>query len=527
MRWLLALTTVCLVFPAAGVHAGPAKRCVGEPPRQTEDPMSPSCVATYSGDNGGVTSRGVTGDEIRVLLYFDAGSYSYESTPSAGFGLRYFDLDRELPNCLETYPTSLDADNCYSSPVRAARSLGRFVNDRFQTWKRRIHLYATFTAASSDYERRWDAVQIADELRPFAVIDLTTFNGHRDALAGSLAGRGTVVISSAASRDAALYGDLAPFVWSFWPDAQHRALAYAGYVCDKLADRPVAHSGTSGVGSFNGQPRKFAILRSADPAYPERARFSESVKNHLADCDVTPAMEVTYVKSGFAVDNSDHGIDTALAVRAMQNAGISTVLHLGGVESKFSHVAAAQLYFPEIVVAGDLELDSSTYAGYQDPLVWANAFGTTPVIRRDSLAESYGARAFWEATPQGLAKDVTYADEYYSDFLMLATGVQTAGALLTPDALEAGFQSIDRGASTGPYDPAFTFTEGDATGIDDATEIWWDPIADAPDANKPGCYRLASGGERHIDQWPTAFTAFSDPAASCLSYGPPVAVRPA
>jgi hypothetical protein len=45
------------------------KRCVGNPPRQTEDPTSPPCVAFFDGDNFGSTYQGVTGEEIRVLIY--------------------------------------------------------------------------------------------------------------------------------------------------------------------------------------------------------------------------------------------------------------------------------------------------------------------------------------------------------------------------------------------------------------------------------------------------------------------------
>ncbi|HEX9889335.1 MAG TPA: hypothetical protein VGA69_07640, partial [Nitriliruptorales bacterium] len=40
------------------------KRCVGDPPRQTEDLMSPPCVAHFGGDNGGATYHGVTGEQI-------------------------------------------------------------------------------------------------------------------------------------------------------------------------------------------------------------------------------------------------------------------------------------------------------------------------------------------------------------------------------------------------------------------------------------------------------------------------------
>src|SRR5688572_29355597 len=48
------------VAPAVrGVGKNPStKRCVGNPPRQTEDPMSPPCVAHYQGDNSGATAPG-------------------------------------------------------------------------------------------------------------------------------------------------------------------------------------------------------------------------------------------------------------------------------------------------------------------------------------------------------------------------------------------------------------------------------------------------------------------------------------
>src|SRR5205807_1613108 len=47
------------------------KGCVGKPPRQTEDPLAPPCVASFSGDNFGATYQGVSKDEISVLFYFD------------------------------------------------------------------------------------------------------------------------------------------------------------------------------------------------------------------------------------------------------------------------------------------------------------------------------------------------------------------------------------------------------------------------------------------------------------------------
>ncbi|MCI0347640.1 MAG: hypothetical protein L0221_19740, partial [Chloroflexi bacterium] len=70
-----------------------AKRCVGNPPRQTEDPLAPPCVAFFQGDNFGATYQGVTRDEVRILLYVDG---NYNDVGSRGLTGRpngdYFDL---------------------------------------------------------------------------------------------------------------------------------------------------------------------------------------------------------------------------------------------------------------------------------------------------------------------------------------------------------------------------------------------------------------------------------------------------
>src|SRR5688572_9616548 len=51
---------------AQQINVPRVRRCVGDPPRQIEDPQSPPCVPYWEGDNGGATSKGVTRDEIRI-----------------------------------------------------------------------------------------------------------------------------------------------------------------------------------------------------------------------------------------------------------------------------------------------------------------------------------------------------------------------------------------------------------------------------------------------------------------------------
>src|SRR5207244_411943 len=62
------------------------RRCVGDPPRQIEDPQSPPCVPYWQGDNGGATSKGVTRDEIRI-----EGNY-YASPDDVAFFNRRFEF---------------------------------------------------------------------------------------------------------------------------------------------------------------------------------------------------------------------------------------------------------------------------------------------------------------------------------------------------------------------------------------------------------------------------------------------------
>src|SRR5688572_17912425 len=48
------------------IQVARVRKCIGDPPRQIEDPQSPPCVPYWAGDNGGATWQGVTRDEIII-----------------------------------------------------------------------------------------------------------------------------------------------------------------------------------------------------------------------------------------------------------------------------------------------------------------------------------------------------------------------------------------------------------------------------------------------------------------------------
>ncbi len=59
---------VAIAPPKRVIEKARVRRCVGDPPRQTEDPQSPPCVNYWQVDNGGAPAKGVTRDEIRVAV---------------------------------------------------------------------------------------------------------------------------------------------------------------------------------------------------------------------------------------------------------------------------------------------------------------------------------------------------------------------------------------------------------------------------------------------------------------------------
>src|SRR5687768_6588991 len=97
------------------------KRCVGNPPRQTEDPLAPPCVAYFDGDNFGATYQGVSREEVRILVYVSGGvRYTSSSTAAVSPTNEYFDLAEPPKN------------NDEFLVVKGMRAWQRYFNDRFQ-----------------------------------------------------------------------------------------------------------------------------------------------------------------------------------------------------------------------------------------------------------------------------------------------------------------------------------------------------------------------------------------------------------
>ncbi|MFZ6003519.1 MAG: hypothetical protein ACOYXM_06235 [Actinomycetota bacterium] len=484
------------------------KRCVGNPPRQTEDPLSPPCVAYWDpeSDNFGATYQGVTEDEIRVLIYLDGNirdigtARGTEVRPSS----TYYDLVNDPPK---------DDDQVW---VRAARGWQKYFNERYQTYGRFVHFYVYFSSSDQSPEgRRADAADNFNKVKPFATISLASFNGGGDAYLDSTAKRGVLNFGSFLGQEASFYARYPKLIWGFLPSLEIQAQQYADVLCGKYVGQPVDHSP-----QFNGQPRKFGLYYTTDPGFDTLRRFKDSVKKRFQECGGTIVTEQTFPKAGYAVDNSNTPRYASDAALAFQQAGVTTIIWPAGQEAKLSQAAARINYFPEIILAGDGQTDGDYAQATQEPTFWDNVMVVSnqplePELVKDQLC----FQAYRSSNPDSHQRDAgAYACDLYTNLRQLFIGIQVAGPRLGPTSIDKGFHAIPAIRSSDAQTPACYYLTNDYTCVKDYVLGLWDSAARA-DPQRPGCYRFAQGARYLLGEVPPGnATAQSRPDDPCLGY---------
>ncbi|MEO7804912.1 MAG: hypothetical protein ABIS18_11570 [Actinomycetota bacterium] len=498
------------------------KRCVGKPLRQTEDPNSPPCVPYFDGDNGGETWQGVTGEEVRVLIYHQTYMRgSGETTPAQN---SYCDIDASVPNetvgCVDGNTGIKDV-----YPVRVARAYSKYFNDRFQTYRRKVRFFVFFSGADSASKRSSDAADNWQRLKPFAVIDKASFGGFNDVYAKAMAKRQVSVYGQFAGLRNQFYRDLAPMVWSFFPDIEHAADLYTSYICTKVAPFPVTHAGDDkNSEKMNGLPRKYALMYTTDPKYTGYTYLADLVRQGLKNCPngakVDIVTEIQFNRSTYSTDRSPESANEArLNVAKLKQNKVTTVLWAGGYEAQHTPAAALGQYYPEWILSGDQQNDTLNHARNQDEDVWSHAWAVSNLLNESKLADSPCRQAFREASP-GSTELFEEGDacNFYRSFFTLFKAIQVAGPELNPTTIDQGHHAIPRQASTSPFVAACFYDPGDYTCVKDAQEIWWDKDAPDPEGDEDvkGCWRMVNNGSRYLaGTWDNQYSVFANPNDIC------------
>jgi hypothetical protein len=482
-----------------GQPGGARKRCVGSPPRQTEDMLSPPCVAFFEGDNGGATTRGVTRDEIVVVL-------SMENDESPHF------VDYAEPITDEEY--AVRGGPLHENKV--AKAYMRYFNDRYQTYGRTVHLYGYYGRQPGSGEgagaaARADLIEIEREKKPFALIPQRPDKGEYFA---TEAPRKDILTVMHQGFNRGLYQRNAPYLISYAPDTTDTARIAASYLCRKLNGRDARFSGEV---TDQSTLRTFGILYTQRPGTHLNKDLVRLFKERVRrECGVDISSTKEIAGAGQATYD-----DYPVALAQMRSEGVTTVIPIldTGASPFLLNGANAIGWHPEWFFfrlgTGDLP-DDARSARILPQDQWQHAFGMTFDYRRAHASRQHWYLALQEACPDCGQPTGEDASLMYETLTMLFYGIQAAGPRLTADTLDRGLHAIPERPSTSPYVPATYFTPGNYSWVKDAKMMWWDPAGQVEGENAVGCYRLPHEGKRYRNgEWPRGDRDLFSGSPSC------------
>jgi hypothetical protein len=513
-----------------------SKRCVGRPPKQTEDPFSPPCVADFRGDNFGSTYTGVTGKEVTVLFYFNGGPRGCVSQLAEGQrpSDKYYDLGKPAP----TNPNDPNYESAGTSSLypEVLRTYQQYFNDRYQTYNRFVHFWVYFGhvgsqgsnggdptntnggCASADL-RAQDAAANYEKLHPFAVVNFS--HEEAEAYTEAMASKNVVVFKSVGeSPNIGLQDRVfqkhkvngAGLIWSFLPSMEEFTGMYTSFICQKVTPFNTSLLADNASGDVkNGIPRKLGMIRADDQAgHPELLEFAANVKKATdasqGGCGgkyVVP--DSTYHPCCYdQATREDREKDRLTDMQKFQSAGVTTIIWPGGIEPLYSDAADKIGYHPEWILAGDRESDGNTDGGSQAAAEWnIHAWTVSSLNYRIANSQEYAYQAAASVDQNSADANGFLYLKVYEDVREMFVGIQVAGPSLTPASVDKGYHNIPHVISKDPRIPSCFYNTNEYTCIKDAVAEWYDTTA--PDQNfDSSCWKMtARGGRFQMGRWPS------------------------
>lgn len=457
------------------------------------DFFAPDCYAPFEGDNGGATSRGVTADSIKVVVY---------QGPDDDPVINY------ITDAVRVDDTNAEEAEVISDMVEYFETYYEFYGRSID-----IEFFQGSGIASDEVAARADAVRIAEDIQPFVVIGGPALTS---AFADELAAREVLCVSCGPSQPTEWYQERDPYVWGVDGSAMQKQAHVLEFIGKQLVGKPAEHAGDE---AMQGTERSFALV------YVESSQASTDLADEFA-AGMEAAGAPLAERIPYVLDPATLQAQASQAIAKMKEAGVTTVILSGDpvAPRDLTREATAQNYFPEWIIAASTLMDTTAFARSYDQQQWANAFGVTQLAARlQPETSGYYSLYRWWTGKEPAAPD---SIGVYMPAPMLVHGtLQVAGPNLTPESFRDGlFQLRTNKAISQPWltwGDAGIWDEPDYLGIDDATLIWWDAEATGLDEIRrdgSGMYRYVDGGVRYLPgEWPTEEKLF-DPDGAVAVY---------
>ena len=314
-------------------------------------------------------------------------------------------------------------------------------------------------------------------------------------------------------------GENAPSVFPIVASGGQTRSQLAEYVLKKLAGKPAVHAGDA---ALQGVTRVFGHLylqTAGGNQQQEAADFKALVVEGGSDIPEQVAYEL---------DPARIQEQATSAIARLKAAGVTTVIFNGDpiAPSVFTREATNQDYFPEWIYGGSALVDTTAFGRTFDQQQWAHAFGISSLGARTLPGTGTSTVLYEWFTGEDPPADDSDGVLYPQPGLFFAA-LQSAGPNLTLDTFRAGLFGIEFAGDVAVTQPSISYGEQgiwegvDYNGIDDFTEIWWDPTATGPDElgrEGTGMFRYVDGGQRYLPgEWTGDLKVF-DPAGTVTIY---------
>lgn len=450
-----------------GVKSG----CPDRAKQVPNDPYSPPCV-TFSGNNGGATAKGVTGDKI-IIAARVLNEPGFQQALADVAGAQISDTPEDVK--------------------RTTLGMVDYFNKYFQFYGRKIEVKffdgkgssTTELLGGGQEEAEADATTVAEEIKAFGDMTAATAPYH-DALT-----RRKVVAFGAPYMSREWMTQRRPYSWSIATDCSIVTESVSEFLVKRLARRKAEWAGPA----LKDQTRRAALLAPENPWYQECVDAGVKIANASGN---PPADRIKYKLDLGAMSNQATNI-----IAKLKSENITSVVC--GCDPVFpiflSQKAQEQGYEPEWIVTGTALTDQDIVGQLYDQNQWKRAFGISYLGSPQPLRASDGYFAYKKMRSDEPAFIV---DIIYYQMYMIALGIQMAGPNLTPQTFEQGMFNYPGGSGrVGTWG----FGPGHYTPTQDFREIWWNPEATSSQNGKKGAYIEVDGGKR----WKPGTLPTSDP----------------
>ena len=448
------------------------------------------CYANVA-DNGGATAPGVTADSITVVVYV-----APDTDPVLDFITAAINNDDTGAQVKQTYQDYTD-----------------MMNALYQTYGRKVVLKFLDVSGTSENgtAARADAVKAVEELGAFAVWGGPVL---APAWTEEIKARGVICLGCPAIPDPA------PLVFPIVASGAQTRLQLGEYITKKLKGGNAQFAGDTAMQS---QPRVFGQIFIDTPGSPAEQDAAD-FKKQLADNGVDLSQQIPYTLDPATLQEQAAGV-----IQKLKAGGVTTViLNADPIAPKiFTEEATKQNYSPEWIYGGAALVDTNAFGRTYDQTQWAHAFGISslaPPLSPD-LQNQYDLHTWYFGD---LAPANDSAGVLFPQPALFFAGLQAAGPNLTAESFRDGLFAGAPAEQRSLTGPGITYgshglwpDEPDYYGIDDFTEIWWDPTATGKDEIRrdgTGMIRWVDGGKRYrLGEWTSDTTVF-DPNNALVTY---------